>query len=106
LTITEKGYGKRSEIEDYRLISRGGKGVINMNVTDKTGKVIKNVSVQDKDSIIVTTGKGMVIRSPVKDIRVMSRNTQGVHVVRLQDHDKVVDLVKVVDREEVEEDKK
>jgi DNA gyrase subunit A len=106
LTITEKGYGKRSEIEDYRLISRGGKGVINMNVTDKTGKVIKTVSVQDKDSIIVTTGKGMVIRSPVKDIRVMSRNTQGVHVVRLQDHDKVVDLVKVVDREEVEEDKK
>ena len=92
LTITEKGYGKRSEIEDYRLISRGGKGVINMNVTDKTGKVIKTVSVQDKDSIIVTTGKGMVIRSPVKDIRVMSRNTQGVHVVRLQDHDKVVDL--------------
>jgi len=101
LTISEKGYGKRSEIEDYRLISRGGKGVINLNVSDKTGKVKKTVSVQDKDSIIVTTAGGMVIRSPVKDIRVMSRATQGVHIVKLKDGDKVVDLVKVMEAEEV-----
>jgi len=101
LTIAEKGYGKRSEIEDYRLISRGGKGVINLNVSSKTGGVVKTVSVQDKDSIIVTTKNGMVIRAPVKDIRVMSRATQGVHIVRLKDGDKVVDVVKVADAEVV-----
>jgi DNA gyrase subunit A len=105
LTIAENGYGKRSEIEDYRLISRGGKGVINLNVSGKTGGVVKTVSVQDKDSIIVTTKNGMVIRSPVKDIRVMSRATQGVHIVRLKDSDKVVDMVKVVDNSELEEKK-
>jgi len=95
LTITEKGYGKRSAIEDYRLINRGGKGVINLKVTEKTGRVVKTVSVKDEDSIIVTTAKGMVIRSPVKQIRVMSRATQGVHIVRLKEGDKVVDMVKV-----------
>jgi len=95
LTITEKGYGKRSKVEDYRLISRGGKGVINLKVTEKTGKVVKTVSVQDKDSIIVTTAKGMVIKTQVKQIRVMSRATQGVHIVRLKEQDKVVDIVKV-----------
>jgi len=95
LTITEKGYGKRSEIEDYRLISRGGKGVINLKVTEKTGKVVKTVSVKNEDSIIVTTAKGMVIRSPVKQIRVMSRATQGVHIVRLKPEDKVTDIIKV-----------
>lgn len=95
LTITEKGYGKRSEIEDYRLINRGGKGVINLKVTDKTGKVVKTVSVKDNDSIIVTTAKGMVIKTGVKQIRVMSRATQGVHIVRLKEGDKVVDIVKI-----------
>jgi DNA gyrase subunit A len=95
LTITEKFYGKRSKVEDYRLISRGGKGVINLKISEKTGKVIKTVSVKDNDSIIVTTAKGMVIRSPVKQIRVMSRATQGVHIVRLKEQDKVVDMVKV-----------
>ena len=97
LTITEKGYGKRSEIEDYRLISRGGKGVINLKVTEKTGKVVKTVSVQDKDSIIVTTAKGMVIKTLVKQIRVMSRATQGVRIIKLHPGDSVSDLVKVVE---------
>ena len=100
LTITEKGYGKRSAIEDYRLINRGGKGVINLKVTEKTGKVIKTVSVKDEDSIIVTTAKGMVIRAPVKQIRVMSRATQGVRIIKLHAGDSVSDLVKVVEIEE------
>ena len=100
LTITDKGYGKRSEIEDYRLINRGGKGVINLRVSDKTGSVKKTVSVRDEDSIIITTAKGMVIRTNVKDIRVMSRATQGVHIVRLHDGDKVTDLTKVQEAEE------
>lgn len=100
LTITENGYGKRSEIEDYRLTRRSGKGVINLKVSEKTGKVITTVSVVSKDSAIVTTAKGMVIRTPVKDLRVMGRATQGVHLVKLQQGDKVTDLVKVPDTDE------
>lgn len=95
LTITENGYGKRSQIEDYRLTGRSGKGVINLKVTDKTGGVITTVSVDDKDSVIVTTAKGMVIRTSMNELRVMGRATQGVHIVRLQSGDKVTDLVKV-----------
>jgi len=101
LTITEKGYGKRSEIEDYRLINRAGKGVINLKVTPKTGSVVKTVSATDKDIIIVTTAKGMVIKTGLKQIRIMGRATQGVHIVKLKDGDKVVDMVKVPEQEEL-----
>jgi DNA gyrase subunit A len=97
LTITKKGYGKRSEIEDYRLISRAGKGVINLDVSDKTGEVINSQSVKDDDSIIITTAKGMVIRTNVKDIRIMGRATQGVRVIKINDGDTVTDLVIVPD---------
>ncbi len=95
LTITDKGFGKRSELEDYRKTARGGKGVINLKVNDKTGNVVKSLSVDDKDSVIITTSKGMTLRTSMKDLRVMGRATQGVHVVRLKDGDKVVDIVKV-----------
>ncbi|MBM3234357.1 DNA gyrase subunit A [Candidatus Pacearchaeota archaeon] len=101
LTITENGYGKRSEIEEYRLTGRACKGVINLKTNDKTGGVITTVSVDNQDSVIVTTAKGMVIRVKVKELRVMGRATQGVHIVRLQSGDKVVDLVKVPEREEI-----
>ncbi|MEM4181555.1 MAG: DNA gyrase subunit A [Candidatus Pacearchaeota archaeon] len=102
LTITEKGYGKRSDIEDYRLTSRGGKGVINIKVTDKTGKVVTSQSVKESDTIITSTIKGIVIRSPVKDIRIMGRATQGVRIIKLQEGDKVADMTRV---QEIEEDK-
>ncbi|PIN77740.1 DNA gyrase subunit A [Candidatus Woesearchaeota archaeon CG10_big_fil_rev_8_21_14_0_10_34_12] len=97
LTITEKGYGKRSNIDDYRLTGRACKGVINLKVSDKTGDVVTTVSVNDPDGIIVTTGRGMVIRTEVKQLRVMGRATQGVRIVKLHDGDKVTDLVKVQD---------
>lgn len=96
LTITTTGFGKRSEIEDYRKTSRACKGVITINLdSDKRaiGTVVTTVSVADDDSIIVTTAKGMVIRTNVKDIRVMSRNTQGVRIIKLQEGDSVTDLV-------------
>ncbi|MFH0831460.1 MAG: DNA gyrase subunit A [archaeon] len=95
LTITDKGYGKRSAIEDYRKTGRACKGVINLKVTDKTGKVRTTVSVKDEDSIIVSTTKGIVIRTNVKDIRIMGRVTQGVRIIKLQEGDSVTDLVKV-----------
>ena len=97
LTITEKGYGKRTAVTDYRKTARAGKGVINIKVTDKTGEVVKTISVNDEDSIIITTAKGMVIRTNLKNIRVMGRATQGVRIVKLHEGDKASDLIKVVD---------
>lgn len=102
LTITEKGFGKRSDLEGYRETSRGAKGVINLNVSEKTGKVIKSISVNDKDSAMITTTKGMVIRVRMKELRVMGRATQGVHVVKLKDGDKVADIVKVPSESELQ----
>lgn len=95
LTITTKGFGKRSDLEDYRKTARGAKGVIGIATSDKTGDVITSLSVDDNDSIIATTTKGMVLRTTMKDLRVMGRATQGVHVVRLKDGDKIADIVKV-----------
>jgi len=100
-TITEKGYGKRSKIEDYRLTGRGVKGVINLKVSSKTGNVVTTSFVNGNDSIIATTAKGLVIRTSMKNVRVMGRATQGVRIVKLQDSDKVVDMTRVP-REEVE----
>jgi len=101
LTVSAKGFGKRSKLEDYRKTGRGAKGVISLDVSERTGQVIGALSVVDKDSIIVTTTKGMVIRVKVKDIRVMSRATQGVHIVRLKEGDKVADVVKVPSEDEI-----
>jgi DNA gyrase subunit A len=101
LTVSAKGFGKRSMLEDYRKTGRGAKGVISLDVSERTGPVIGALSVRDKDSIIVTTTKGMVIRIKVKDIRVMSRATQGVHVVKLKEGDKVADVVKVPSDDEI-----
>ncbi|MFH1151537.1 MAG: DNA gyrase subunit A, partial [Nanoarchaeota archaeon] len=99
LTITKKGYGKRTAVEDYRKTARAGKGVINMKVTAKTGDVVKTLSVNPEESIIITTAKGIVIRTSLKNIRVMGRATQGVRIVKLQPEDYVTDLVKVPDND-------
>ena len=95
LTVTERGYGKRSDLEEYRKTARGGKGVITLKTTDKTGKVVSSVNVNDKDSIIITTVKGMVLRTNMKQLRVMGRATQGVRIVNIKDGDRVADIVKV-----------
>ena len=101
LTITEDGYGKRSLVNDYRLTGRACKGVINLNVTDKTGNVVSTLEVNDKDKFVVSTKKGVVIRTSVKDIRVMGRVTQGVRIIKLHDGDKVVDIAKLADEDEI-----
>lgn len=90
LTVTELGYGKRSSISEYRLISRGGVGVINIKITDKNGKVVAVKSVKDDDEVMVVSQKGVIIRTPVKDVSVIGRNTQGVRVMRLDTDDKIV----------------
>jgi DNA gyrase subunit A len=95
LTITEKGYGKRTAVKDYRKTARAGKGVINLKVSEKTGDVVTTVAVSDDDSIIITTAKGMVIRTSLKNIRIMGRAAQGVRIVKLHEGDYVTDLIKV-----------
>jgi len=100
LTITEKGYGKRTAVEDYRKTARAGKGVINLKISEKTGNVITTIAVNDKESIIITTAKGIVIRTSLENIRIMGRSAQGVRIVKLQQDDLVTDLVKVPDHEE------
>lgn len=97
MTITKKGYGKRTAVKDYRKTARAGKGVINLKVSEKTGEVVTTVAVNDKDTIIITTAKGIVIRTSLKNIRVMGRAAQGVRIVKLQQGDYVTDLVKVVE---------
>ncbi len=89
-TITENGYGKRTPIEDYRLISRGGSGVINMKLNEKTGKVVSVKSVDDNDELMLITKNGIAIRVAVKDFSEISRNTQGVRIIKLESNDKVV----------------
>ncbi len=100
LTITKNGFGKRTAVEDYRKTARAGKGVINLKVHEKTGEVVTTISVDDKDGIIITTGKGMVIRTSLENIRVMGRAAQGVRIVKLHPDDYVTDLIKVQEHDE------
>ncbi|MBA7690783.1 DNA gyrase subunit A [subsurface metagenome] len=95
LTITKKGYGKRTAVKDYRKTARAGKGVINLKISPKTGDVVTTIAVNASDSIIITTAKGMVIRTSLRNIRVIGRVTQGVRIVKLQEGDFVTDLIKV-----------
>lgn len=95
LTVTKNGFGKRTAVKDYRKTARAGKGVINLKVSEKTGDVVSTISVDDKDSIIITTGKGMVIRTSLDHIRVMGRAAQGVRIVKLHEGDYVTDMIKV-----------
>jgi len=100
IVVGENGYGKRTNYEDFRLTKRGAKGVISMNVTDKTGKVIGILTVLDTDDLVVMSQNGILIRQPVKDIRVIGRNTQGVRLIKLDDNDSIADLTIVAHEEE------
>ena len=101
LVVTEKGYGKRSDINDYRITHRGGKGVITVKTSEKVGKMIAMMEVVDGDELVIISTQGMVIRQSIKEIRVMGRNTQGVRVIRLNEGDTIADIAKVVPDEEV-----
>ncbi len=102
LIVSENGYGKRTRYEDFRLTKRGAKGVISMNVTDKTGKVVRLLSAVDTEDLVVITQKGILIRQPLAAIRTIGRNTQGVRLIRLDDGDSIADITTVshVDDEE------
>jgi DNA gyrase subunit A len=97
LTITEKGYGKRTPMDEYRVTARGGVGVINIKITDKNGKVTAMAAVGQEEEIMIITQKGVLIRTAVKGISVIGRNTQGVRVMRLDAGDKVKSFTKVLE---------
>ncbi|MEL7251346.1 MAG: DNA gyrase C-terminal beta-propeller domain-containing protein, partial [Bacteroidota bacterium] len=99
MVISEKGMGKRSDFQDYRLTNRGGKGVRTMMVTDKTGALVAIKAVKEDNDLMITSRSGVVIRMRVEDIRVMGRATQGVKVIRLDAKDEIADVT-VVNREE------
>ena len=100
LVATEDGFGKRSETEEYRVSHRGGKGIITMKATEKTGKMIAIKEVIEKDDVVIVTTGGIVIRQHASDIRVAGRNTQGVRLIKLTDGDKVSDVAAVPSEEE------
>jgi DNA gyrase subunit A len=100
LVVTENGYGKRSDINDYRITKRGGKGVITVKTTEKVGKMIAMMEVVDKDELVIISTQGMVIRQAVKDIRVMGRNTQGVRVIKLNEGDSIADIARIIPEDE------
>jgi DNA gyrase subunit A len=102
LTVTENGYGKRSEIADYRLTKRGGKGVINIKTNDRTGKVVAVKEIIDDDELMIISQRGIIIRMGVGKLRVMGRATQGVRLIHLDEGDKVIDVARVVKSDETE----
>lgn len=100
LVVSEKGFGKRTDAEAYRITNRGGKGVKVMNVTDKTGNVISMEIVNDENDLMIINKSGVAIRMSVADLRVMGRNTQGVKLINLKSNDEIAAIAKV----EVEQD--
>ena len=97
ITITENGYGKRSPIQEYRKTHRGSKGVRTIVTNERNGKVIWVKEVTDEDELMLTSKEGMMVRVPVKDIRIQGRNTMGVTIMRLNKEDKVVSVAKIIE---------
>ena len=97
LAITENGFGKRTELDEYRVQARGGKGVITYKITPKTGEIIGIKIVEDTDDMMMITDAGIIIRINVKDISVLGRSTQGVTLMRTNDGGKLVSIEKIVE---------
>jgi DNA gyrase subunit A len=95
LVVSEKGYGKRSDISDYRITRRGGKGVKTINVTEKTGKLVAIKEVVDNDDLMIINKSGISIRISVDELRVMGRATQGVRLIKLNDDDAISSVEKI-----------
>jgi DNA gyrase subunit A len=104
LVVSENGYGKRSDVEDYRVTNRGGKGVKTINVTDKTGSLIAIKCVTDEDDLMIINKSGIVIRLAVKNLRVMGRATQGVRLINLRNGDSIAAVTRVEHNEGEEVD--
>ncbi|MCS3869997.1 DNA gyrase subunit A [Chryseobacterium ginsenosidimutans] len=105
LVVSEKGYGKRTAVLDYRETNRGGKGVITLNITEKTGNLIAIQNVTDEDGLMIINKSGVAIRMNMDEMRVMGRNTQGVRMINLKKNDEIAAIAKVeMDKDVVDED--
>jgi DNA gyrase subunit A len=104
LTVTERGYGKRTDFDAYRLINRGGKGVLNIKITEKNGKVVAIKSVNESEEIMLVSQSGIIIRVPVSGIAHIGRATQGVRVMRMNSGDRVTTVARIPGNEVVEEE--
>jgi DNA gyrase subunit A len=103
LVVSEKGYGKRTDIDDYRVTNRGGKGVKTLNITEKTGKLVAIKDVTDKDDLMIINRSGIIIRIAMSELRTMGRATQGVRLITLKDNDEIASVAKVEHDESEEE---
>jgi DNA gyrase subunit A len=104
MVVSDQGYGKRSNIDDYRITNRGGKGVKTMNITDKTGLLVAIKNVTDENDLMIINKSGVVIRLKVTDVRVMGRATQGVRLINLgKRNDQIASVCKVLTSNEEEE---
>jgi DNA gyrase subunit A len=103
LVVSENGNGKRSLLEDYRTITRGGKGVKTLNISDKTGNLIAIKTVEDADDLLITNKSGIVIRTPVEELRVMGRATQGVKIIKLSPGDSIADVTVITAEQKKQE---
>ena len=99
-TVTDKGFGKRTRVEEYRLQSRGGQGIINVKTTKRNGSVVAVPVVGDDDELMVITAQGMILRLRVKDFNILGRATQGVRLMQLDDADQVVAVAKIAEKED------
>jgi len=102
LTVTERGYGKRTELEEYRSQLRGGSGIINIKVTDKNGPVVGIAQVNNEDELMITTNIGKIIRIAMKDVSVIGRNTQGVRLIDVEKSERVTGIAPIAEKEEEE----
>ncbi|MBL7726883.1 MAG: DNA gyrase subunit A [Dinghuibacter sp.] len=103
LVVSEKGYGKRTPVDEYRMTNRGGKGVKTINVTEKTGSLVGILNVTEKDDLMITCRSGVTIRTAISDISEQGRATQGVKLIRLDEGDEIAAISKIVKEEEEEE---
>ena len=104
LVVSENGYGKRSDLEDYRITNRGGKGVKTISITEKTGELVAIKNVSDEDDLMIINKSGIAIRMSVANLRVMGRATQGVRLINLKDNDSLAAVAKVMPDDESIED--
>ena len=103
LVVSEKGYGKRTDIDDYRVTNRGGKGVKTLNVTEKTGKLVAIKDVTDKDDLMIINRSGIIIRIAMSELRTMGRATQGVRLITLKENDEIASVARI-EHDEAEEE--
>ncbi len=104
LVVSEKGYGKRTDIDDYRVTNRGGKGVKTLNITEKTGNLVAIKGVTDQEDLMIINKSGIIIRIAISELRTMGRATQGVRLISLKENDEIASVAKI-EKEEEEEDK-